>query len=396
MYFDDDDKGFWDNEPTRPLERLSHRLKPAGSPPPRPTRPMGPPAGRRSHTGEIPVVPLARRGPSRPGAARPALGDVADRLREAARNVGRLRPQGTSTGADPRTRVRNVAAGIDPLMRRLGSLVLVILLAIPVAIALRSGSAEGQSMRPDNTTAATAAFAESTGESLAESTAATTATVTEPPVTEPVTQPTPAPTAAAPATTQAPATTPKPAPVCHKKYTVVRGDSWSRIAGKVGVDTQEMLDANNATARTLLLPGETVCMPANATPTTVAAPRPTPTTTKPAPRSNPTPTTPPLVKTRAYSKAEVEAIIREAWPAELVDWALKQAWKESNYNNNAYNSCCYGLYQLNFHAHKSWLARCGVTEPSQLFDPKVNTQMAIIVFRRMGGQGPWTGPIPCA
>jgi hypothetical protein len=97
-----------------------------------------------------------------------------------------------------------------------------------------------------------------------------------------------------------------------------------------------------------------------------------------------------------FKVAEVEAIIRSVWPAELVDWALKQAWKESNYQNNAYNSCCYGLYQLNFNAHKTWLARCGVTTPSQLFDPRVNTEMAVIVFRRMGGQGPWTGPIPCA
>ena len=37
MYYEDEnDKGFWDDEPTRPLERMSHRLKPAGNPPPRP------------------------------------------------------------------------------------------------------------------------------------------------------------------------------------------------------------------------------------------------------------------------------------------------------------------------------------------------------------------------
>jgi len=184
--------------------------------------------------------------------------------------------------------------------------------------------------------------------------------------------------------------------VCHTKYTVVRGDSWSRIAGKVDVSTREMLDANNATARTLLLPGKSVCLPAGATPTTTAppttAPRPTPTTAKPAPSN----TTPPLTKARSYSKAEIEAIIRSVWPPQLVDWALKQAWKESNYNNNAYNSCCYGLYQINFNAHKSWLAKCGVTSPSQLFDPKLNAEVGIIVFRRMGGQGPWTGPIPCS
>lgn len=377
MYYDeDDDRGFWDDEPTRTLERISHRLKPAGNPPPRPTRPwQQPTAGRRSHTGEIPVVPLTRRSPVLRG-RRPQAEPRQPRQDGA-------RPDG------PRT----VAAGIDPLMRRLGSLVLVIVLAIPVALALRSGSASGENLQPDATALA-----------VATSPAPTTAVVFDPGIvaatmaivaaTEPAT--TPAPTAATTPATQAPATTPKPAPVCHTKYTVVRGDSWSRIAGKVDVSTREMLDANNATARTLLLPGKSVCLPAGATPTTTAppttAPRPTPTTAKPAPSN----TTPPLTKARSYSKAEIEAIIRSVWPPQLVDWALKQAWKESNYNNNAYNSCCYGLYQINFNAHKSWLAKCGVTSPSQLFDPKLNAEVGIIVFRRMGGQGPWTGPIPCS
>ena len=395
MYYEDEnDKGFWDDEPTRPLERMSHRLKPAGNPPPRPTRPWtNAGAGRRSHTGEIPVVPVARRGSSRPSAG---LGDMAERLLGAARNVRRPQSQPRIPRESREAGQGTFAAGIDPLMRRLGSLVLIIVMAIPVAIALRSGSAEGQSLRPDTTTLDPATTAAPTGAPI--DTGIIAATIAIVAATEPATVATePAPTpVATPAATQPPATTAKPAPVCNKKYTVVRGDSWSRIAGKVNVNTGDMLDANNATARTLLLPGKTVCLPANATATTTAppttAPRPTPTTAKPAPTN----TTPPLVKTRAYSKAEVEAIIRSVWPAELVDWALKQAWKESNYQNNAYNSCCYGLYQLNFNAHKTWLARCGVTTPSQLFDPRVNTEMAVIVFRRMGGQGPWTGPIPCA
>ena len=107
----------------------------------------------------------------------------------------------------------------------------------------------------------------------------------------------------------------------------------------------------------------------------------------------------PEINQRTTPQALIDALkarFGERCSTALVDWALKQAWKESNYQNNAYNSCCYGLYQLNFNAHKTWLARCGVTTPSQLFDPRVNTEMAVIVFRRMGGQGPWTGPIPCA
>ena len=204
------------------------------------------------------------------------------------------------------------------------------------------------------------------------------------------------PTAAPTVTTAAPVTTQAAAPAttaarrrlaCASKYTVVRGDSWSRIAQKMGVNTADMLAANNATTRTLLLPGNVVCMPSGATNTTTAPP-----TTRPTPTTKPTSGgSGGLVFARKYTKAEIEKIIRDVWPAQLEEWALWQAWKESRYDNNAYNSCCYGLYQINFNAHKRWLKDYGITSPSQLFDPLVNAQMGTIVFRRMGGEWPAEG-----
>ncbi|MEI7547908.1 MAG: LysM peptidoglycan-binding domain-containing protein, partial [Actinomycetota bacterium] len=189
------------------------------------------------------------------------------------------------------------------------------------------------------------------------------------------TMPTPTTTAAPVTTIAAPV---KAATVCTKKYTIVKGDAWSTIAKRAGITTAQLLAVNRASATTLLLPGRSICLPANAATPTVPAP----TTTAARPSSG-------IVKTRAYSSAEVQKIIRDVWPDELEEWALKQAWKESNWLNNEYNSCCYGLFQINFNAHKDWLKGYGITNPSQLLDPLVNTQMAVIVYRRMGGPGPW-------
>lgn len=360
MYFDDDEAPeFWSAEPTRPLERIRSRMTPAETPPARPSRSSRPSppsrpfaaALRRAHTGEVPLVP-SRRGTPRPGRA------------------------GTSWST--------LAAEIDPLMRRLGVMVLAIGLALPVAMALRSGEAEGQALRPDESLPATAPPTDPPSTPAADPTAAGGASAAADPNAAV------APLALAPETTAAapasPATT-AARRVCTTGYKVVRGDSWSRIAQKVGVSTADMLAANNATSRTLLLPGNIVCMPSGATNTTTAPPttRPTPTTRPSSGGSGG------LVFARKYTKAEIEKIIRDVWPAQLEEWALWQAWKESRYDNNAYNSCCYGIYQINFNAHKRWLKDYGITSPSQLFDPLVNAQMGTIVFRRMGGEWPAEG-----
>jgi murein DD-endopeptidase MepM/ murein hydrolase activator NlpD len=52
---------------------------------------------------------------------------------------------------------------------------------------------------------------------------------------------------------------------------VVRGDSWFGISRAAGVSLNGLLQANDATATTVIRPGAEVCLPAGSTPTTSAA-----------------------------------------------------------------------------------------------------------------------------
>jgi LysM repeat protein len=200
---------------------------------------------------------------------------------------------------------------------------------------------------------------------------------------------------AAPVAVAAPTATLPKKPTCVKSYKVVAGDYWIRIAKRAGVTTKQLLAANNATVKTKLFPGRTVCLPANAvTPaTTAAAPAPTakpsaaPTTTKPAPTTTAAPVT--TIPQRTYSATEVESIIRQVWPDDLEEEALRIARRESNLRPTAKNSCCYGLFQINFVPHKRWLAGIGVTSANQLLDPNVNANAAYALYQRAGGWGPW-------
>lgn len=133
---------------------------------------------------------------------------------------------------------------------------------------------------------------------------------------------------------------------------MVRGDSWSKIAKKVGVSTQSMLDANNANKRTVIMPGNKVCLASGATntttapPTTAKKPTPTPTTVKKPNTTTPTPTTTRVTapaQRREYTKDEVIQMIRDVWPDEFEDKAIQIANRESHYNPYAANSCCYGV-----------------------------------------------------
>lgn len=161
-------------------------------------------------------------------------------------------------------------------------------------------------------------------------------------------------------------------PVCGTgTYTIVRGDGWFAIARKLGVTSQALLGANQATVTTALHPGRTLCVPAGA----------------PAPAT--AGTTPTATPVKTYTAAESEAIIRAAWPDELEEEALRIARRESNLKNTAKNWCCHGLFQIHFNAHKSWLATIGVTSASQLLDPTVNANAAYTLYQRAGSFRPW-------
>lgn len=396
MFDDDNDQyGFWADEPTRALDKIAARRKPAGPAPVAPTRrprPVDPQVGRRQHgdTQQIPVV---------------------------------------STDSSPRSAgvagLRESIGHVDPLIRRMGALAIVVALLVPLAMTLRGGD-ERTSLQPDATTLAV-------GDSTAVTAAATAEVATDPAATaSPVVQ-----TAAAAATevavtqTAAPATdapvaadvnsnvvsaTAAATPpaieavavastelVCAKEYEVVTGDYWILIAKKVSLSLDEVLAANNATTKTAIYPGATVCLPSNASSPTTAAPATTaapPTTAKATTttvkvttttvKKATTTTTPAAAAPKAsYTRAEVEAIIRQVWPDDLEDEAVRIATRESNLNPGVRNFCCFGLFQIYFNVHKTWLAQMGVTSADQLYNPLTNAYVAYAMYLKAGGWGPW-------
>ena len=192
---------------------------------------------------------------------------------------------------------------------------------------------------------------------------------------------------------------------CGNDYELSDGDYWIRIADAAGVSLAELLDVNNASVDTVLVPGRSVCLPVGAStpapPTTVATttpstqPRTTPTSTSgsstqaPATTAAPTTTAPP--RPAAVPESEATAIIREVWPDELEERALEIAWRESNHRSNVNNFCCYGLFQIYFTVHRSWLASLGIDSAEDLFDPRANAIAAYTLYQRAGGWGPWGG-----
>ena len=92
--------------------------------------------------------------------------------------------------------------------------------------------------------------------------------------------------------------------------------------------------------------------------------------------------------TKTYTKAEVDAIIREVWPDNLEDEAVRIATRESNLSPGVRNYCCFGLFQIYYNVHKGWLAQMGVTSAEQLYDPQTNAYAALRHVP-LGGWGPW-------
>jgi LysM repeat protein len=169
--------------------------------------------------------------------------------------------------------------------------------------------------------------------------------------------------------------TPAASAACERPYVAVANDSWSRIAMKTGVSVKSLLQANSASAQTMILIGETVCLPKG---TTWNQP-----STKASGLRNLA--TPPA----RYTRAQAAAVIREVFPNRLHARALAIAKRESKLNALAYNWCCVGLFQINWWAHKSWLKNIGVTKASQLRDARINAEAALEIYKRNSGWGPW-------
>ncbi len=191
------------------------------------------------------------------------------------------------------------------------------------------------------------------------------------------------------------------APDCSVNYEAGQGDSWYRIADAAGVTPRALMDQNLAGVDTPIFPGDEICLPAGATvpqqpvvttaPPATAAPTTAPAATAPPTTIKSTTTTqaPPPAPA---STAQVQALIREIWPDELEEKALQIAWRESNYKATAFNgSCCYGVFQINWSSHKSWLAGYGITSTNDLLDARKNITVAYAIYQRAGGWGPWGG-----
>lgn len=408
----DDEYGFWKDVPTGRLERLTQRL-------PRIThrhdaitdREPAPEHERSDAPRREPTLGLRRPvSPTRPVGSR-SHGDTTGSIPVVSASVGQ--------------RVRGATEHIDPLLRRVGALAVVITLAVPVALSMRGGHQSAAGLTPDHAAAAAPVVASTdqpagqpTDPPASESTALdprslppatyspsytatshTETTATAPQRATAAPQRTATTTATTVAATKAKQVEAVNSPSCATTYTVTAGDYWILVAKKVGVSLSQLLSANNASTATALYPGRTICLPSNASVPTTAAPattvkpaKPVATTAKPVVTTPPTTTKPPTVtvptKTN-YTRAEVEAIIREVWPDDLEDMAVLIATRESNLVPTAKNYCCYGLFQIYWGVHQGWLANIGVTSAQQLFDPRVNAFAALIMYNRSGGWGPW-------
>jgi hypothetical protein len=54
--------------------------------------------------------------------------------------------------------------------------------------------------------------------------------------------------------------------------------------------------------------------------------------------------------------------------------------------------CCYGLFQIYWSVHRSWLDDLGIHSSQDLLDPWLNTRAAYALFQRSGSSwGPWGG-----
>ena len=152
---------------------------------------------------------------------------------------------------------------------------------------------------------------------------------------------------------------------CLNTYVVKQGDSWWRIAAKSNTTLKKVLKLNSAKQSTRILPGDQVCIPAVASPAA-----------KP-PKND-------------FTKAEVIQFIRDAWPDQLEERALAIAHRESKFNPAALSGskCCYGLFQIYYRWHTTWLPNVGITHPRHMFDPRLNAAAAYRLYQR-NGWGPW-------
>lgn len=325
----------------------------------------------------------------------------------------RSQPRRSGSASTPR---RRLSEGIDPNFSRNLVVVGLALFALGGLSAFAVGSDEEPEPTPASPAVETTGVAVSTSETTVTTvpgTSAPTPTAPESSTPDTTTSATTVPETTTTDSTAAPATSSQAEPssrsaadACALRYEVRPGDYWIRIADGAGISLGQVLAANSATTDSVLLPGDRVCLPAGASmpsppptttaaPTTTAPPRPASPAPATAPSTAPSTTAPTTTAPRPTgsneSREQVQAIIREIFPEDQHEMALRVAQRESNYRPGVYNGhCCYGVFQIHWTAHRSWLRTHGVTESAHLLDARTNIQMAWVLYQRSGGWGPWS------
>ena len=279
---------------------------------------------------------------------------------------------------------------IDPLLRKAGLLALAIGLLVPVALSVRGGGASVPSG------GATVAYGSAPG--ATDTAAPASADTIDYPMVGPL-ESTDLPTITPPGDTNdtsdegqstPPARTERTQATvsCASRYDVRSGDSWSLIASRASVTLDRLLAANSATVSTVLLVGARICLPPEAKVSALTAAGSAGTTaTKTSVSAPPTTLAPPPANT--YSREQVIRIIREEWPDALEDTAIMIADRESHLNPSAQNWCCVGLFQIYWDVHDGWLAALGITNRSQMFDPRTSARAGYALYLRSNSFRPW-------
>lgn len=278
-----------------------------------------------------------------------------------------------------------------PLASRAVSLVLGFLLLVPLAQFVRPSDGGRVTTRQLAGAAIGAPAEESVGTTAA--TPPPTVIVPTLPLVEPVvasveTTPTAPPTAApaptappAPPPTAAPVTAAKAAPSTTAKPVVTTPKPVATTAKRVAT-TAKVVATTKAPkpATTAPKPATTAPKPATTAKVVATTTAPKPTTTVPKATTAPS---------QSWSNDAVVELIRQMWPADSLEKALDVARKESGYRAKVYNgSCCYGVFQIHYGAHKRRLAARGLGLEA-LYDPRVNIEIALEIFNEQGWS-PWT------
>lgn len=83
-----------------------------------------------------------------------------------------------------------------------------------------------------------------------------------------------------------------------------------------------------------------------------------------------------------------EEMIRDVWPDNLEERALRIAYRESRYECCVRTWCCFGVFQIYLDIHRPWLNEMGIYTIADLYDPLTNIKAAYHLYE-LDGWNPW-------